>query len=213
MNRRLYRPASVGGLVLTVAFLALILWGRGHPIAESRTTGSGGVLASDSPIGDGERTDFATADSQTKHVMLLPDSPLANSSDLEQVWTQPAFDEVALVYSTNGKSLVVDQYQSQRGDPADPTNSFKEEMQATSAEARIGDVSGNPALITEGGTDANKTNPSDVIFIVNGIEVNLFSDNYSTDELLKVAGTVAPENERSPTPDPSAAGSSPPDSA
>lgn len=164
---------------------------RDRPSTAPRSTVGAGAIASRSPIGDGRKTDFATAQAETRHALLLPNSTLARSSTLRQTWIQPAFDEVALVYGTNDRSLVVDQYRSQRSDQSDPAGSLQEEMQATSASARIGEVNGRPALITEAGTDISASNPADVIFLVDGIEVNVFSNDYSAEDLVDVAETIS----------------------
>ena len=74
-----------------------------------------------------------------------------------------------------------------------PEGALKEELQLGVADARMGDVNGHPALITEPHTDAEKANPADVRFVVDGIEVNLFSQDYSTDDLIDVAATIGPD--------------------
>ena len=76
------------------------------------------------------------------------------------------------------------------------------------AEAAVTQVNGQPALVITPDTDPAKTNPAWVKLDLNGIDVNIFSESYSTDQLLTVAATLA-QAAGTPTPSPSVNSSSP----
>jgi hypothetical protein len=158
-----------------------------HPASSS----SGSPGKTESPIGDGTRTSLAEAEQASKKPLLLPDTPLANGQVLSEVWSQPIFGEFAFVYERDGKRLVVDEYEATSPNPA---GAFEEEAALGVADSRIGGVNGRPALITEPRTDNVKSNPADVRFVLHGMEVNVFSDDYSTEQLIALAKSVHAED-------------------
>jgi hypothetical protein len=149
-----------------------------------RSPSSAGRALSDSAIGDGERTALGTAQNALPYEVLFPPEELVPSSSLDEVWSQPAFDEIALVYGPSERSLIVDEYVPQS---PDPVASFKAETEQHVADSQIASIHGVTALVTEPRTDATKSNPADVRFFLNGVEVNIWSPDYGTGELTQIA--------------------------
>jgi hypothetical protein len=149
---------------------------------------AGSTGEAESPIGGGRIVDLPTAESEMPFTLLLANSPLANEGNLSAVWSEPDGPEVGLVYDDGGgRQLVVDLYAAYLDNPE---GQYQSEIDLGIADERITTILDQPALVTEPFSDVPKTNPAWVRFEVEGVDVNLFSFQYSTQELIGVAETL-----------------------
>jgi hypothetical protein len=193
LPKRLAVPLVTLLLVGGVAVVASRL--QNGPSTKARGGGEGvagqaqSLTGDESPIGGGRIVDIATAAAEIKFGLLMPSSELASQSNLATVWSEPDQQEVGLVFESGDKRLVVDLY------PAyleDPKANYQAEIDLHLADQRLIEVLGQPAIVTEPYTDAPKTNPAWLQFDLGGVDVNLFSYQYSTTDLIDVAATLQP---------------------
>lgn len=188
--------------ILTVAVAAAIALSRvatsspdDSRVGKGVNAGQAQSLTGDeSPIGGGRIVDLPTAQAEMKFDLLIPDSDVASRSSLTEVWSEPEEQEVGLVFQSGENRLVVDLY------PAyleDPKANYQAEIDLHIAEQSLTEVLGQPAIMTEPYTDVPKTNPAWLQFDLDGVDVNLFSFEYSTAELVDVATTLLPLAEQS----------------
>lgn len=69
---------------------------------------------------------------------------------------------------------------------------IKKEIDLGVADARLDTVNGQVAIVTEPDTDYYKSNPADVRFVLGSVEMNLFSHELTTKDLLSIANSLAP---------------------
>jgi len=145
--------------------------------------------SNDGPIGGGRLVSLSTAEAEMGFALLMPASDLASRSNLVEVWSEPSEQEVGLVFESEGKRLIIDLY------PAyleDPKANYQAEIDLNLADQRLTEILGQPAIVTEPYTDVPKTNPAWLQFDLNGVDVNLFSYGFSTEDLIEVAQTLEP---------------------
>ncbi len=69
---------------------------------------------------------------------------------------------------------------------------FEDWIARNTAKAEIVQVGSAPGLVIHAGTDEDASNPAWVEVVANGIDINLYSYKHSTDELLRLVGTMIP---------------------
>lgn len=188
-RRGLLRAISVGGLAIVMALTGFILLQNAHRLGSSSKAGiAASPNAGESPIGGGRIVDLPTAESEMPFSLFLGLSPLASDSTLSQVWSEPDGPEVGLVYDDGkGGTVVVDLYAAYLNNPK---GQYQSEIDLGIANEWLTTIQGEPALVSEPFTDVPKTNPAWVRFELGGVDVNLFSFQYSTSDLIAIAGTL-----------------------
>jgi hypothetical protein len=183
------RAVQFGVLALAVAVSGIFLIQTLHKQKPGSLAGTAqSVNADESPIGGGRVVDLGTAESEMPFPLFLSESPLANGSTLSQVWSEPDGPEVGLVYDDGkGNKVVVDLYAAYL---EDPKGQYQSEIDLGIADERLTTILGQPALVLEPFTDVPKTNAAWVRFELNGVDVNLFSFQYSTKDLIDIAGSL-----------------------
>jgi hypothetical protein len=127
------------------------------------------------------------------------DPPAASQANLTQTWVDSHAKQVALVFDRGAVDIEMWPWPAYYPDPA---TRFQQLSTSISATAAVGQVNGQPALVIQPNTDSNKANRAWVEFDLSGIDINVSSSTYSTDELLKIAESLAMAT-ASPSPSPS----------
>jgi hypothetical protein len=175
------------GWVLTAALGLVIVSAatRGHTAATARPGGSLPVPNLVYPLVNEQKATVASAPETVGFPVPLPDAAAASSGNLTQTWVNGAEQQVALVY--DGGKLTIMMWPAAYADPASEFKTFTAE---NNADAAVGQVNGEPALIIQPGTDTFSSNPAWVEFERNGIDINVVSASYGTDTLLTVASSM-----------------------
>jgi hypothetical protein len=174
--------------------------------SEGRTPVRGGTLAGLSPtqpLLGGQQIALANASSAVGFSVPIPDTQVASRGTLTATWAVASRQQVALVFGQGALTATM-----QPADYKDPASEFSAFVSETNSQASLGKVDGLPTLVITPGTDYYKTNPAWVEFDLNGIDINIFSASYSTDQLLAVADSMV-QSTPSPGPSPSSSAVSP----
>jgi hypothetical protein len=138
------------------------------------------------PLLGGERITPAHSSSLVGFNVPVPNTSIANSGNLTATWAVASRRQVALVFD-RGKLDVVFKPAIYK-DAASEYRTFICE----NGGATIGRVNGLPALVIEPRTDYYHTNPAWIEFDLKGVNVDVFSHDYSPRQLLAVADSIAP---------------------
>jgi hypothetical protein len=118
----------------------------------------------------------------------IPQAALANSENLVEVWSEPEAPEVGLVFESDGHKVVLDLYPSAI---RRPEAAIQQEIDLHVSEASIVQINGEPALLTEPGTDQPGTNPAALRFVHEDVEVLLLSSDLTTSDLVAIAESLS----------------------
>jgi hypothetical protein len=125
---------------------------------------------------------LAQAVQSASYRVFVPNSPQANSSNLQQVWIDNAGD-IGFVYTTN---ITVMMWPSAY---PDPSAGLQTVLQTTTAKASLIQVGNSPGIELYPDTAAN-ANPAWVEFVRAGVDVNISSSTQSVDDLVSVANSM-----------------------
>jgi hypothetical protein len=134
----------------------------------------------------GQKTDIDSLSKEISYVVPLPESNLANPSNVSQVWVTPSSDAVALMFRAN---LTILMWPNPYGD-RNPADVFRESISNDPAKEYLTTINGHPALAVVPGTALYNDNPAYVEFVRSGIDINLMSDSMSETTLIDVAQTI-----------------------
>jgi hypothetical protein len=176
--------------------IAGVTGGRGpHRGARSGTLAG---LSAAQPLLGGQQVSVTAASSVVGFNVPVPKTSIASQGNLTATWAVASRQQVALVFDQGKLDVVMKAAIYQ-----DPTSEYQTFICDTNAKATISQVNGLPALVIPPDTDYSHTNLAWVEFDLSGVNVDIFSASYSTDQLLAVADTMAPPASSSPTPSPS----------
>jgi hypothetical protein len=185
----------LGGVAAVIAYAAAQQLG---PSSKSRSAGSLGIERS--PIGGGTQVTLQEAQADVSYLLVMPNSTAADASNVSEVWAEPEYQEIGIVFDSGSGRIVLDLYPYTL---TDPKGAYQDEIDLGVAKSTLTNVNGIPAIVTEPGSDVPGTNPAWVRFHLDTVDVNLFSQDVGTDELLGIAATIAPFDVSSPSPTPS----------
>lgn len=177
---------TIGWAVTAIVGLAIIgttVSTHAAPTGQSR--GSTALPDMAHPLVNGQETTVQAAQAAVGFQVPVPDIAAASTSNLTKTWLDSSQQLVALVFDDGKLTIMMGPASYQ-----DATSEFKTFIAENDANASIGQVNGQPALIIEPGTDTEKSNPAWVEFDHNGIDINLVSNSYGTDTLLAVANSM-----------------------
>lgn len=163
----------------------------GPALPRTGTIGSAPVRAGALPVRNNEpliaarQMTIAEARATAGYPIPLPHASAASQANLTRVWMDSKH-EVALVFD-NGKITITMQPATYR-DPKTRFETFISENR--SGKVAMGSVNGQPALVISPNTDAPKTNPAWVKIYRNGTDINVYSHDYGTATLLKIAASI-----------------------
>lgn len=156
-------------VVVTVLGLAIVGvvagTGGGHRAPRGATLAG---LSPAQPLLGGQQIPLAGAASAVGFSVPLPDTPVASQENLTATWAVISRQQVALVFDQGKVTTTL-----QPADYKDPASEYQAFISDNNAQAAIGKVAGQPALVITPGTDYYKTNPAWVEFDLNGIDVNI----------------------------------------
>ncbi len=138
------------------------------------------------PLALGSQSNISQARSLLPFPVHLPSDPVANETTLTGVWLDASQAQLGLVF--NGEVTIMmwpNHY-------PDVMAYFEDWIARNTAKAEIVQVGSAPGLVIHAGTDEDASNPAWVEVVANGIDINLYSYKHSTDELLRLVGTMIP---------------------
>jgi hypothetical protein len=171
--------ATVGSLGLVLA--ALLMTGVFRPDGSVACSHIGAPPGN--PLFNGTATTIATAQAVARFPVLMPDEPAASPTNLTQTWV--AHRTVELIFGRREVTIEMA--------PANYGNALKDFQRFVAhnrADAAIGHVHGQPALVITPRTDGCRSNPAWVEFKHDGIDVNVISYSYDIGTLLAVADSL-----------------------
>ena len=171
--------AVIVGLVVVAAVT------RGHAAPSAQSAGDLSLPTLAQPFVNGQKTTVADAQAAAGFTVPMPNVTAANSGNLTQTWLDSDQRQVALVFD-GGKLTIMMSPATYK----DPTSEFETFIAENNAVAALGQVNGQPALVIQPDTDVNKSNAAWVEFEQNGIDVNVVSDSYGTETILKAAESM-----------------------
>jgi len=133
----------------------------------------------------GESTTLDAAGTAVSFAILVPNSPPATAETLGKVWLNRQDDMVALEYSSRNVDIVES--------PAAYKNAnsyFQSIIDDGGAKESLTTVRGYPAIAIQGNTDAYSSNPSWFEVDFGGVDVSIYSDEYSVDTLTTIAASL-----------------------
>jgi len=189
-----HQRAPRRGLVLRLGALAfvaaVVAVAMSDALAPGPPASTAGVVGDEgSPIGGGIEVDLATAEAEAGFDLLIPQSGLASATDLVQVWLESDVHEVGLVFDTDSGEVVMDLYPTTS---TNPKGEYQEEIDLGVAKSSLTTVLDQPAIVTEPASDVPGTNPAWLRFALDGVDVNLYSYELSTEDLVNIAQTLKP---------------------
>ncbi len=125
----------------------------------------------------------------------LPQSEVANAKNVSHVWVTDDegvdVQRVAIEFANREGTVTVIWQPQQYEDARAEFQAFVKEGHAT---ATILEASQSPILVISPGTDSLKSNPAYVEVAQNGVDVNLYSDDYQVDELVAAVRSILKES-------------------
>jgi hypothetical protein len=191
VGRPKYALALAIGLLVAVG-IGMSLGGPSEP--ETRVlSGPYPVEALDGPFPVASAVSLEDAQKAVSFGVLLSTSKFADKDSLGQVWVTPSSDEeteskIALVYSTGGGTLTIIEQVKQFGSV---DKAFGDVLAQGSAEASVVADGRAPMLVIQPNSDDFESNPAYVEVVIDGVDINIFSDELSAADHVGVAKTLA----------------------
>lgn len=184
--RAIRKPWLYVGLAVVIGVVAIAAVGL-HSASRSEERSGGGSLPWDTfgndPFPYGRQVSFVQGVQAVSYPVFVPNSPMANSGNMSQVYTDDDGD-LAFQYSSD---ITVMMWPSAYTDPVAGLQNVLATTQATAALVQIGD---SPGIEIYPNTAAN-ANPAWVEFVRQGVDINLYSSTQSVDTLVAVANSMA----------------------
>jgi hypothetical protein len=174
----------IAAVALALA-IAAVAGRTNQPTTTAPRGGSLQGLSATHPLLGGQQVPVGEVSSDVGYSVPIPNAEEASQSSLTATWVRTDQGQVALVFD-DGKLTIM----MQPANYEDPATEFKTFIDENNGDASIGQVNGQPALVIEPRTDASKSNLAWVEFDFNGIDVNVVSATYGTDQLLAVADSM-----------------------